>query len=51
MAFRNEFLIDEDVYTVEILSLNNEIVMLVNGARYQISRTTTDALYYSKNKQ
>ena len=42
MTFRNEFLIDEDVYTVEILSLKDEIVMLVNGARYQISRKTTD---------
>ena len=29
MTFRNEFLIDEDVYTVEILSLSDEIVMLV----------------------
>ena len=43
MAFRNEFLIDEDVYTVEILSLNNEMVMMVNGTRYIISPTSTDA--------
>ena len=43
MAFSNEFLIDEDVYTVEILSLNNEMVMMVNGTRYIISRTSTDA--------
>ena len=43
MSFRNEFLIDGEVYTVEILSLNNEMVMMVNGTRYQISRTTTDA--------
>ena len=43
MSFRNEFLIDGEVYTVEILSLNNEMVMMVNGTRYQISRPTTDA--------
>ena len=43
MTFRNEFLIDEDVYTVEILSLSDEMVMMVNGKRYQISQTTTDS--------